>query len=75
MVRATNDGGYTGMQANDNRDSIAKAIYDNLFQRLVDFINKSLTPKEKTANFVGVLDIFGFEGMILIREMCLHHDH
>lgn len=48
-------------QARDTRDAFAKALYDSVFQRIVDFINKSLTPKEKTINFVGVLDIFGFE--------------
>ncbi|KAJ3153343.1 cytochrome c oxidase subunit 1 [Geranomyces michiganensis] len=52
---------YKLQQAKDTRDSFAKAVYDNLFQRLVEFINKSLTPKEKPQNFVGVLDIFGFE--------------
>ncbi|KAJ3151270.1 cytochrome c oxidase subunit 1 [Geranomyces variabilis] len=52
---------YKLQQAKDTRDSFAKAVYDHLFQRLVEFINKSLTPKEKPQNFVGVLDIFGFE--------------
>ncbi|KAJ3022098.1 cytochrome c oxidase subunit 1 [Thoreauomyces humboldtii] len=52
---------YKLQQAKDTRDSFAKAVYDNIFQRLVEFINKSLTPKEKPVNFVGVLDIFGFE--------------
>ncbi|TPX58441.1 hypothetical protein PhCBS80983_g03113 [Powellomyces hirtus] len=52
---------YKLQQALDTRDSFAKTVYDNLFQRLVEFINKSLTPKEKPVNFVGVLDIFGFE--------------
>lgn len=48
-------------QATDNRNSIAKALYDNLFQRIVDFINKSMTTTVKMQNFIGVLDIFGFE--------------
>ncbi|RKO92668.1 P-loop containing nucleoside triphosphate hydrolase protein [Blyttiomyces helicus] len=52
---------YKPPQALENRDSIGKAIYDNIFQRLVEFMNLSLTAKEKSANFVGVLDIFGFE--------------
>ncbi|KAJ3033378.1 cytochrome c oxidase subunit 1 [Rhizophlyctis rosea] len=66
---------YKLTQANDNRDSIAKAIYDNLFQRLVEFINKSLTPKEKTANFVGVLDIFGFEVFAInsFEQFCINY--
>lgn len=57
---------YKLQQANDTRDAFAKAVYDSLFQRLVEFINKSLTPKEKPANFVGVLDIFGFEGWLIL---------
>ncbi|RKP03142.1 hypothetical protein CXG81DRAFT_24249 [Caulochytrium protostelioides] len=48
-------------QAVDNRDVIAKFCYDSLFQRIIEFINTSLVAKDKVANFVGVLDIFGFE--------------
>lgn len=48
-------------QAEDNRDSIAKAIYDKLFNYIVAFINKSTLAKDKVANFIGILDIFGFE--------------
>jgi myosin heavy subunit len=40
-------------QAKENRNSMAKAIYDNQFQRIVDFINKSLVQKEKVTNFIG----------------------
>lgn len=47
--------------ANDNRDSIAKTIYDKLFNYMVDFINTSTATSETPANFIGVLDIFGFE--------------
>ncbi|KAJ3157501.1 cytochrome c oxidase subunit 1, partial [Irineochytrium annulatum] len=48
-------------QAVDNRDGIAKSIYDNLFQRILEFINNSLLAKQASKNFTGVLDIFGFE--------------
>ncbi|KAJ3090132.1 cytochrome c oxidase subunit 1 [Quaeritorhiza haematococci] len=62
-------------QAHDNRDSIAKAIYDNLFQRIVEFINTSLTAKEKSTNFIGVLDIFGFEAFETnsFEQFCINY--
>lgn len=41
-------------QAVENRNSIAKAIYDNMFQRIVDYVNRSLsTNTNKVANFLG----------------------
>ncbi|KXS20837.1 myosin [Gonapodya prolifera JEL478] len=50
-------------QAADNRDAVAKNVYDGLFQRLVEVINVALKKKEEggDGSFVGVLDIFGFE--------------
>ncbi|TPX50841.1 hypothetical protein SeLEV6574_g00644 [Synchytrium endobioticum] len=62
-------------QALDNRDSIAKAVYDNLFQRIVEFINASLVAKEKTINFIGVLDIFGFEAFEInsFEQLCINY--
>lgn len=57
---------YKAGQAIDSRDSIAKAIYDALFQKVVDGINASLVCRENPVNFVGVLDIFGFEGKQLL---------
>ena len=52
---------YKKGQAEDNRDSIAKLIYQVLFDYIVKYINGSLNVKAKVINFVGVLDIFGFE--------------
>ncbi|KAG1455490.1 hypothetical protein G6F56_007054 [Rhizopus delemar] len=45
------------------RDSVAKFIYANLFDWLVALINKSLSCQDEgqIANFIGVLDIYGFE--------------
>ncbi|CEI87032.1 Putative Complex: MYO2 of S. cerevisiae belongs to the actin-associated motorproteins [Rhizopus microsporus] len=45
------------------RDSVAKFIYANLFDWLVTLINKSLScpQTDLIANFIGVLDIYGFE--------------
>lgn len=46
------------------RDSVAKFIYSALFDWLVDTINVTLCNPEvehKVKNFIGVLDIYGFE--------------
>lgn len=46
------------------RDSVAKFIYASLFDWLVETINNSLASEEtrsKVQNFIGVLDIYGFE--------------
>jgi myosin-5 len=50
-------------QAQVVRDSVAKYIYANLFDWLVSVINESLScPNiDQVVNFIGVLDIYGFE--------------
>lgn len=49
-------------QAMDSRDALAKAIYANLFDWLVDRINKSLeVGKRRTGRSISILDIYGFE--------------
>lgn len=51
-------------EAINARDAVAKYIYHNLFDWLVDYINSDLCSPEvedKVATFIGVLDIYGFE--------------
>ncbi|POR35779.1 Myosin-1 [Tolypocladium paradoxum] len=48
-------------QATATRDALAKAIYSNLFDWIVERINKSLKTRQATANTIGILDIYGFE--------------
>lgn len=50
-------------QAQVVRDSVAKYIYANLFDWLVSVINESLSCSDidSVVNFIGVLDIYGFE--------------
>mmetsp|Transcript_12096 Transcript_12096/g.21961 ORF Transcript_12096/g.21961 Transcript_12096/m.21961 type:complete len:1369 (-) Transcript_12096:1170-5276(-) len=48
-------------QAIENRDALAKYVYEKLFNWLVGRINTSLAPKCTQSNFIGILDIFGFE--------------
>ncbi|GAA5957892.1 hypothetical protein JCM10213_004622 [Rhodosporidiobolus nylandii] len=51
-------------QANVVKDSVAKHIYASLFDWLVAVVNESLTNEKvegTVKNFIGVLDIYGFE--------------
>mmetsp|Transcript_16539 Transcript_16539/g.49488 ORF Transcript_16539/g.49488 Transcript_16539/m.49488 type:complete len:1726 (-) Transcript_16539:622-5799(-) len=47
--------------ADDNRDSLAKTLYQRMFDWLVDKINSSIGQDPNAATLVGVLDIYGFE--------------
>lgn len=48
-------------QAMATRDALAKAIYNNLFDWIVERVNQSLKARQATTNSVGILDIYGFE--------------
>ncbi|VUC30016.1 unnamed protein product [Clonostachys rosea] len=48
-------------QAIATRDALAMAIYNNLFNWIVERINKSLQARQATTNSIGILDIYGFE--------------
>lgn len=51
-------------EAVNARDAVAKYIYHNLFDWLVDHVNSDLCPpdlEEQVSTFIGVLDIYGFE--------------
>ncbi|OBZ84954.1 Myosin-2A [Choanephora cucurbitarum] len=50
-------------QAHVVKDSVAKYVYANLFDWLVAVTNESLSCSDanRVANFIGVLDIYGFE--------------
>lgn len=45
--------------ADDNRDSLAKTLYQRMFDWLVDKINSSIGQDPNAATLVGVLDIYG----------------
>ena len=49
------------VQATAVRDALAKAIYFNLFDWIVQRVNASLKARGAVANSVGILDIYGFE--------------
>jgi myosin-1 len=49
------------VQATAVRDALAKALYFNLFDWIVQRVNASLTARGAVANTIGILDIYGFE--------------
>ncbi len=55
--------GHKPEKAANVRDATAKALYSKLFLWLVERINVSAGPEDvsKSQNFIGLLDIFGFE--------------
>uniref|UniRef100_A0A7S2WSN5 Myosin motor domain-containing protein n=1 Tax=Mucochytrium quahogii TaxID=96639 RepID=A0A7S2WSN5_9STRA len=49
-------------EAENARDALAKTIYSRMFDRVVKRVNESIQVNAKIkTNFIGVLDIFGFE--------------
>ncbi|KAJ8104152.1 P-loop containing nucleoside triphosphate hydrolase protein [Lipomyces tetrasporus] len=48
-------------QARAVRDALAKGIYSNLFDWIVERVNVSLKTRGEAARTVGILDIYGFE--------------
>ncbi|KAB5567008.1 P-loop containing nucleoside triphosphate hydrolase protein [Coniochaeta sp. 2T2.1] len=48
-------------QATATRDALAKALYNNLFDWIVERVNQSLKARQPTSNTIGILDIYGFE--------------
>ncbi|KAH0654092.1 hypothetical protein KY289_031770 [Solanum tuberosum] len=49
-------------QATDRRDTLAKFIYANLFDWIVDQMNRNLAmDKEQMGRSINILDIYGFE--------------
>nr|XP_016487607.1 PREDICTED: myosin-2-like isoform X2 [Nicotiana tabacum] len=66
----------TMQQAIDTRDALAKFIYANLFDWIVDKINKSLAmSKEKTARTINIVDIYGFESFEKnsFEQLCINY--
>lgn len=43
------------------RDALAKHIYSKIFHYIVSAVNRNLINPRKEDNFIGVLDIYGFE--------------
>lgn len=48
-------------QAAAVRDALAQALYNNLFEWIVNRVNVSMKSKTQSSTIIGVLDIYGFE--------------
>jgi hypothetical protein len=69
---------YTAMQATDNRDALAKALYSNLFDSTIRHINSTLKLDASSSTeclHIGVLDIFGFEVFAKnsFEQLCINY--
>ena len=49
------------VQATAVRDALAKALYDKLFDWIVQRVNASMRARGQISNTIGILDIYGFE--------------
>ncbi|XP_044259516.1 myosin heavy chain 95F isoform X1 [Tribolium madens] len=61
-------------EANNARDALAKAIYSNLFDYIVNRINQSI-PFQTSSYYIGVLDIAGFEFFTVnsFEQFCINY--
>ncbi|PNF18978.1 Myosin heavy chain 95F [Cryptotermes secundus] len=61
-------------EANNARDALAKALYSNLFDYIVQRINKSI-PFKASSYYIGVLDIAGFEYFTVnsFEQFCINY--
>ncbi|KAJ7997386.1 hypothetical protein DPEC_G00228450 [Dallia pectoralis] len=58
------------------RDCLAKVVYAQLFEWLVAFINNSMCAKKSTwCNFIGLLDVYGFECFQVnsLEQLCINY--
>lgn len=61
-------------QAEDSRDTIAKSLYANLFDWVIQRVNATLRTEEPPFS-IGILDIFGFEVFDLnsFEQLCINY--
>lgn len=63
-------------ECSTRRDCLAKVIYAQLFEWLVTFINNSICADKSTwTNFIGVLDVYGFECFHTnnLEQLCINY--
>ncbi|KAF7665621.1 hypothetical protein LDENG_00136510 [Lucifuga dentata] len=63
-------------ECNMRRDCLAKAIYAQLFEWLVTFINNSICADNSAwCNFIGILDVYGFECFQInnLEQLCINY--
>lgn len=56
-------------------EALSRALYDRMFTRLVERINRTIDRTGPKGNFIGVLDIAGFEifGRNSFEQLCINH--
>jgi myosin heavy subunit len=73
---------YKKNECSDSRDSLAKCLYDNLFNWLVERMNLTILPENEgdeqfknQTKTIGLLDIFGFENFQEnnFEQMCINY--
>ena len=66
---------YSVNQAIEARDAMVKRVYIDLFQIIVNRINTKLSVPKARKNFIGVLDIFGFESFEVnsFEQLCINY--
>eukprot|EP00759_Apiculatamorpha_spiralis_P035639 PhF_6_TR36299/c0_g1_i1/m.52982/K12559/MYO10; myosin X len=64
----------TLVQALDGRDALCKTLYDGTFSWLVDKSNEKCDVKDGIGNWIGLLDIFGFENFEVnsFEQLCIN---
>ncbi|KEG15576.1 putative myosin heavy chain MYA2-related [Trypanosoma grayi] len=64
-------------EAEGLRGAFCKAIYVGVFDRLVEFVNKSIDPQGDVTEckYIGLLDIFGFENFTRnsFEQICINY--
>ncbi|XP_053557079.1 unconventional myosin-Vb [Bombina bombina] len=62
-------------QATNARNALAKHIYAQLFNWIVQHVNKALHTTSKQHSFIGVLDIYGFETFEInsFEQFCINY--
>lgn len=62
-------------QAADLRDALAKGIYTQLFDWLVNRVNKAICSTRNVQTHIGLLDIFGFESFETngFEQLCINY--
>ncbi|XP_047130704.1 unconventional myosin-Va isoform X1 [Hydra vulgaris] len=65
----------TWHEANNGRDALAKHIYAQLFDWIVEHVNSNLAMASERKSFIGVLDIYGFETFQVnsFEQFCINY--
>ena len=63
------------LEATNAKNALAKCIYSNLFDWIVRNTNQALATDLKINNYIGVLDIYGFESfeMNSFEQFCINY--